>query len=602
VIASGLARTSRPRGWLVVALCGLTLFLAIVGYLAEMKNWLAAPPSWAPLTSALHAAVGCAFVGVGLVAWRLHPQRRLGPLMVLEGVAWYAIDLTIWRPSSVVLFLLSWSLGWLVFAVLVQVLLADGSGRLRSGLDRVLVGLAYAVGLAGSVGVLTTYDPTWSGSAAIENPLLIRSDPALFSDVFRATEIAKLLVYLAVVAVVSIRWRRASAPARRALGPVLVPRAVAAAIFALAAVPGVVAPFVDSSFLGGFEFSKGVSIVQAGVYLLIPFALMAGLLKSELARGAVADMVVQLGSTPAAAGGLEQALRDVLGDPSARLIHWLPERSGFTDGEGRPVALGGDPSRAVTTLVRDGRPVAAVVHDPALQLSPGLVEAACAAAGLALENERLQIELRAQLAELRSSRSRLVEAGDAERRRLERNLHDGAQQRLVGLALRLRLAARAADGPAAAMIDDAMGELGCALGELRELARGLHPALLTDHGLAAAIQSLAARAPLPVDVHVALEARLPPPVEAAAYFLVAEALTNVAKHASASAAGVHVEVDEERLTIEVADDGRGGAAIRPGSGLSGLADRLATLDGRLRIHSPSGRGTRLRAEIPLRPR
>ncbi|MDX6644504.1 MAG: hypothetical protein QOK40_231 [Miltoncostaeaceae bacterium] len=597
---SSALESAGPPVWLAASVCALTLFLAVVGYLAEMKNWLGPPPSWAPLPSALHAAVGCAFVAIGLLAWRRHPQRRLGPLMVLEGLAWYAIDLTIWRPSSTVLFVLSWSLGWLVFAVLVQVLLADGSGRLRSRPDRALVALAYGVGVAGSVGVLLTYDPTWSPAATIENPLLLRSDPVLFEHVFRASEIARLLVYLAVVAAVAIRWRGATAAARRVLGPVLAPRAAAAAIFALAAVPGIVAPFMDSSFLGGFELSKGLAIGQAVVYLLIPFGLMAGLLRSELARGAVADMVVGLGSTPAAVGGLEEALRRVLGDPSARLVHWLPDRNGFMDAEGRPVALGGDPSRAVTTLVRDGRPVAAVVHDPALNATPGLVEAACAAAGLALENERLQIELRAQLAELRSSRARLVEAGDAERRRLERNLHDGAQQRLVGLALRLRLAARAADGPAASLIDGALGELGCALDELRELARGLHPALLTDHGLAAALQSLAARAPLPVDVHAAVAERLPPPVEAAAYFVVAEALTNVAKHASATAAAVRVEVVEQRLMIEVTDDGGGGASITPGSGLSGLADRLATLDGRLRVHSPGGRGTRLRAEIPLR--
>jgi len=243
-----------------------------------------------------------------------------------------------------------------------------------------------------------------------------------------------------------------------------------------------------------------------------------------------------------------------------------------------------------------------VIHDPALRLTPGLVEAACAAAGLALENERLQVELRAQLEELHSSRARLVAAGDAERRRLERDLHDGAQQRLVGLALRLRLAARAADAPTAAMLDQAMDELGFALAELRELARGLHPALLTDHGLAAAIQSLAARAPLPVDVEVAVAGRLAPQIEAAAYFLVAEALTNVAKHADASAAAVQVEAAAERLRIEVTDDGRGGAAIAQGSGLSGLADRLAALDGRLRVQSPAGGGTRLLAEIPLGPR
>jgi signal transduction histidine kinase len=587
--------------WWAPALCGLTLVLAVIGYQAEMTNWLGPPPAWAPLSSALHAAVGCAFVAVGLAAWHRHPRRPLGPLMVLEGVVWYAIDLTLWRPSSIVLFLVSWSVGWLVFAVLVQVLLSDAGGRLRTRLDRMLVGLAYGVGLGGALAVLTTYDTSWSSSAQVSNPLLIRSDPALFDQVFRASEIAQLIVYLAVVAVVGARWRAASPAARRLLGPVLAPRAAAALVFAAAAVPGIVAPLVDSSFLGGFELAKGLSIAQACVYLLIPVGLMAGLLRSELARGAVADLVVRLGATPSAVGGLEEAVRRALGDPSARLVHWLADRGGFVDAAGRPVALGGDPARAVTTLVRDGRTVAAVIHDPALNASPGLVEAACAAAGLALENERLEIELRAQLAELRSSRARIVAAADAERRRLERNLHDGAQQRLVGLALRLRLAARAADGSAAGLIEDSLTELGCALDELRELARGLHPALLTDHGLGAALQSLASRTPIPVDLHVDAEGRLPAPVEAAAYFLVAEALTNVAKHAAASEVRVRVVLVDERLTIEVADDGKGGAYISSGSGLSGLADRLAAVDGRLELTSPVGRGTTLRAEIPVRP-
>jgi signal transduction histidine kinase len=215
----------------------------------------------------------------------------------------------------------------------------------------------------------------------------------------------------------------------------------------------------------------------------------------------------------------------------------------------------------------------------------------------------LDAELRARLEELQASRARLVQAGDAARRKLERDLHDGAQARLVGLALLLRTArARAAADPdLAALLDRAQDELQTGLAELRELARGIHPAVLTDRGLRPALDALAARAPVPVTVESDVEERLPDPVESAAYFVVSEALANVGKYARASHATVSVRRQDGRVTVEVADDGVGGADAARGSGLRGLADRVAALDGSLAVHSPRGRGTRLRAEIPLAP-
>jgi signal transduction histidine kinase len=228
------------------------------------------------------------------------------------------------------------------------------------------------------------------------------------------------------------------------------------------------------------------------------------------------------------------------------------------------------------------------------------VGAVCAAAGIALENERLQADLRARLAELRGSRARIVQAGDAERRRLERNLHDGAQQRLVSLSLELQLLASRLehDSEAAQLLAAAREGLAASLIELRELAQGIHPAVLSDHGLAVALEAVAARAPLRVQLTVDVDGRLPEPVEVAAYYLVSEGLTNVAKYAHASAAAVHVERDNGRLVVEVTDDGVGGAHPDQGSGLRGLADRVEALNGRVRIWSPPSAGTRVRAEIP----
>jgi signal transduction histidine kinase len=240
------------------------------------------------------------------------------------------------------------------------------------------------------------------------------------------------------------------------------------------------------------------------------------------------------------------------------------------------------------------------VHDATLRDDPALLDAVCAAAGIALENAQLQAELRARLVELKGSRARIVEATLLERQRLERDLHDGAQQRLVSLSIELGVLGGRLDGDADAKraLTKARRELAESLEELRELARGIHPAVVTGHGLAVALESLAARAPVPVRLAVDVASRLPEQVEVAAYYLVSEALTNVAKHAFASGAAVELTRANGELVVEVVDDGVGGANTSRGSGLRGLADRVEALDGRLRVWSPPDGGTRIRAEIP----
>jgi signal transduction histidine kinase len=325
-------------------------------------------------------------------------------------------------------------------------------------------------------------------------------------------------------------------------------------------------------------------------------------MRSSLSRaGAVSALLERLGRVSA-----RDALAEALGDHSLTLAYWLPDSSRYVDADGRAVALptaGGD--RAVTEIERDGGPVAAIVHDPALLEERELVRTAGAAAALALENERLAAELRARYDDLRAASARLVAAGDAARRRIERDLHDGAQQRLVSLSLTLNLARRHAEpgSQTASLLDNAMTELTAGLSELRELARGIHPAVLTERGLDPALAGLAARAPLPVTISAPLDRRLPPAVEAAAYFVVMEALTNVAKYACATAAEVTVQQINGHLVIDVADDGVGGANPAAGTGLAGLADRVAALGGRLEVQSPPGAGTLVRAEMPAdRPR
>jgi signal transduction histidine kinase len=422
------------------------------------------------------------------------------------------------------------------------------------------------------------------------NPLLITDQPELF-DVLSRVRLGVVAVLIAILGVVIVRrWTGATRPQRRALTLVYASGGLVLALYAIWSVFGVldVAPGTQETL----ERARVIALAT------VPFAFLAGLLRARVVgAGAVNELVARLG-----AGQMElrDALADALRDPSLALAYWLPERGEWVDARGDVVTLP-DASRC-TPVEHDGRPIAMLLHDPSLAEEPELVHAVGGAAALALENERLTAELRATVSELRASRARIVEAGTAERRRLERNLHDGAQQRLVALSLTLRLAQsklRKDPDKADQLINSAQEELTLALGELRELARGIHPAILSDRGLGAALEALAGRAPISVELAELPDDPLPEAIEAAAYFVVAEALTNVVKYAHASQATVSVSRSNGHAVVEIADDGIGGADPGRGSGLRGLADRVSALDGSMQLESPAGAGTRLRAEIPV---
>ena len=294
---------------------------------------------------------------------------------------------------------------------------------------------------------------------------------------------------------------------------------------------------------------------------------------------------------------------------ATRVFDWFDRRRtarGWTAADGQPAPVPvEDAEHAVTLLEHGGRPLAAIIHDPVLREDPALVGSVMAVLRLAVENERLDTELQARLDEVRASRARLVAAAEDERRRVERDLHDGAQQRLVAVTIALQQARQTATTTDAApklveALEKVAAELQGAIRELRELARGIHPAILEDAGLAAAVAALGRRAGLAVDLDVELDRRLPRHIETTTYFTVAEALTNAARHAQADHARVTLRDGGDRLLIEIADDGVGGADPRRGSGLHGLADRLGAVDGTIEINSPAGGGTRIRAEVPVR--
>jgi signal transduction histidine kinase len=353
-------------------------------------------------------------------------------------------------------------------------------------------------------------------------------------------------------------------------------------------------------FVGPWALGPGVALA------LIVLAAAAAVVSVGVGEGAGRALRALaralLRSEPKGAGPVREMLAERLGDRSLNIAYWLPDRQIFVDERGHPVDLPESGSgRAWTAVEREGNRVAAIVHDAELDATPELVHAAASAAALAIDNERLKADLRARLEELRHSRRRIVEAADDARRQIERDLHDGAQQQLVSLALDLRLLrARLKDEPEVAeTVEELADKLATALAELRELARGIHPAVLSDHGLGPAIHVLVERSPITVECDLAFEERLPAPVEAAAYFVVAEGLTNVIKYANATKAKVSVRRSAGMVEVVVGDDGIGGARIDAGSGLRGLSDRLAALEGELELDSPLGEGTRLSAHIPL---
>jgi len=360
--------------------------------------------------------------------------------------------------------------------------------------------------------------------------------------------------------------------------------------------------------IGDVTYLGPLRIETVGGLLLLGLAFPAAVVAIAVLGGLrwVLVWVVRplLSPRSATEGPVREMLAESLGDRTLSIAYWLPDRETFVDEAGRAVELPHPGSgRAWTAVERDGRRVAAIVHDAELDTGPELVHAAAAAAALAIDNERLKADLRARVEELRVSRVRIVEAADGARRRLERDLHDGAQQQLVSLALDLRLLrARLADAEAEALVDQLSAKLADALAELRELARGIHPAILTERGLGPALEGLAGRAPLPVELTVDVPGRLSTAIEAAAYFVVAEALTNIVRYANATFATVDVRRDGDDLRVEVRDDGIGGASLARGSGLRGLTDRLSALDGTLTLESPPGEGTRLLARVPCSAR
>ena len=459
------------------------------------------------INAVLTLLIGWSFIGTGLFAWYRRPANRIGALMAAVGFTWLLSGLAYANPPG--LFIAGFLVGSLPIAILVHMALSFPSGRLHGRLAKGLVTVGYLITVV-YIPIpylfVDTTDPAVCEPNCPENPLLVSDNLSVGETLFSIANVIGIVVLSLALWVAIRRWRDADHESRRSLGPAM--WAALATLFAFGTL-------LASSLTGPDPFSDIVYLVALVPLASVPYAFLAGLLRSKLT----------------------------------------------------------------------------------------------AAEGVAEENVRLDAELQARYEELRASRARLVDAADNARRKLERDLHDGAQQRLVSLALSLRLARdRVESDPQAAaeLLDEASAELAQATDELRELARGIHPAILSDRGLGAALDALVKRAPLEVVLNRSLEGgdqlapEIPNQVESAAYFVVAEALTNIVRHAGAEVAEVSVARRNGALQVVVTDAGSGGADPN-GSGLRGLADRVQALDGELEVESHPGAGTAIHARIPIGP-
>jgi signal transduction histidine kinase len=497
---------------------------------------------------------GWSLIGCGLVAWKLRPQDRPGLLMTASGFAWFAPNFA-GSGGGVIAWLSAHAL-YLHRGPLLQLVLTYPRGRATGRLARAAVAAGYGVSVV---------------------TVIWRSEQATIG-------LAVLLV-----GVGALGYLQSVGRDRRERLYALVATAFLAAVLALTAGVRLAVPTAGAA--------RTTLLLYQLSLCALAYALLAGLVRTPWARADMTDLVVELGETRA--GTVRDRLARALGDPSLQVGYWLSERGGFVDAEGRPLeAPDAGSGRASTPVAWDGRPVALLVHDRAVLDDPGLIEAVSSAARLGAANARLQAEVRARLAEVAASRMRILQAGDEERRRLERRLREGAERRLDELASLLGRARRSAAGEATIeRISRSQGQLARTQGELRRLARGIHPRELSDQGLAAALSSLTADFPLPIDLDLAT-VDAPPNAEACAYFVCSEALANIAKYASASTVGMSVSSGAGVLVVDVSDDGVGGADPDRGTGLRGLADRVEALGGTLTVDSPPGNGTHLTAAIP----
>jgi signal transduction histidine kinase len=538
---------------------------------------------------------------VGLYWSRRRPASRFGPLLVAFGFV--ALGLVLQGAREPVFYSLGVLWDGAFFLATLVVVLAFPSGYLEGRVERAIVLVATALVAATFVPARLLTEQIFGGGTIAacrgtcpDNAFFVRSHPSLSSQLERVLSYGTIALALATAALLILRFVRGSAPRRRSFG-------IGAAVgvsFMLA-----VAAYHVAFLVGDTGALIPLRWTLVGAQSLLALGFFAALLRAEIFAGRVLQKMVAHSLTHPGTAEVVQSLREAVGDPRLRLGFRIPSGR-LVDSRGRDLEAPAPGSgRRVTSVVRNGVPVAAIVHDEQLEEDPELLLAASAAALLVFENARLEAELGTAVRELRMSRARLVTGGDLERQRLERDLHDGLQQRLVALRIKVELARGAAGDDT--LIDRRLGQLRAeideALSGARALARELFPSVLSDEGLAAALRAEALRSPLSVRVEcAAAPRRYPFEVEAAVYYCCLEALQNAADHAGADARVVIRLVGSgDELRFSVRDDGRGFDPARTpeGSGFAIIRDRVGAFGGTLAVDAAPGRGTVVRARLPV---
>jgi signal transduction histidine kinase len=551
---------------------------------AIVSTWRIAPyPLWVWLPVQL---AGLSFVLSGVVLWLRRPTNGTGRLMIAVGLTSYIGDLQL--SSAPVLFAIGFCCYHLTYAVLGHLVLALPTGRLHRAYERRLVALQYAAPpITQGARYLAEYPP---------QPQSWGNPHATYSVWAAVGSVTMLVLTGLTVLLVVLRWSAAGPPIRRQYALVwmtILGIGSAVAFNALAALSDAAA-----------TAQRDLLLAYAIGLIATPIALAGGLLRVRMARVRVADLVMRLEGS-AEPEHVRASIADALGDPNLDLWFTLPDENGQVRTDGRGGELLHTADRTITPVLRRGQRLAVLVHDPALREQRPLIDSVLAAARLALDNSRLLLAERTQLEEVRRSRARILIAADTERRRIQRDLHDGVQHKLLVISMLVEQARdavardRALPGGCASArgLEAAAAQLREVVRELRELTEGIYPPALAEQGLAAAVEMLAERAPLPVRANVPAR-RWAEHVERAAYFVITEALANVYKHANATSAHVRVSSEAHRLIVDITDDGVGGADLARGTGLRGLQDRVAALNGLLRVHSPPQSGTQVVAELP----
>lgn len=581
----------RRMGLLVI--CALAIAHALALVLAPLRSApFAVYVGASKLTILPDTVAGIGLLASGLLVIALGGRGRVGALAMVASIAWWAPFWVGWEGGAPIVRSVGLVVAPFLVALLLDLVVSSTAWDRRRRPQVIVIG-TYAVAAVASLGRALVRDPFLDlncGSNCRDNVFLLFPDPRLAATLNWLLEAAGLFGAIALMAYVIVRLGTATGPDRRAHLAVLVP----GALVALAELAYAVALF--RSPLEGADDPAFVGVFLARSIAITTLAIGIGwvVVKARM----TADSVVRLARALAAAtgpGGLRDALARALGDPALRVVYWLPQTAEYVDETGAAVDTARLPAgRVATPIVRGGERIAVVIHQSGVD-TESLTRDIGAAARLAAENERLQAEVRTQIADLQASRRRIVATADDHRRGLERDLHDGAQQRLLAMSYELRLAQAAAerDGlPGLAIaIGRASGETLAALDDLRELAHGIFPAILAEAGLPAALETLADRSVMPLQMSIELDHRCPVATETTAYFVIDEAIRSAVRR-GATSAWVGVSRSVGLLLVRVEDD-----APAQAEDLTHLVDRVGALGGRLVGTWPPG-GYSLRAEIP----